>query len=117
MSSTIQLCFDSTDRLDTDSDCTGTGVLICIDPHPGREIWQRKQHATVVAPVLGDPCAFLVLWSIEYTNGRMWIGSRSGHLKTAVEITALDSQTGVLAGQIEPCLAVRPLQILHDRTN
>ena len=100
-----------------DEAVTGTGVLICIDPHTGREIWQRKQHATVVAPVFGDPCPFLVLWSTRYTNGRTRIRSRSGRLKTALEITVLDAHTGELVGQTEQHLAVRPLQILHDRTN
>ena len=59
---------------------TGTGVLICIDPHTGREIWQRKQHATVVAPVFGDPCPFLVLWSTKYTplQKNLWVKSGSG---------------------------------------
>ena len=95
---------------------TGSGVLICIDPHTGREMWQRKQHATVVAPVFGDPCPFLVLWTTRYTNGGTRIRSRSDRLKTALEITVLDAHTGELVGQTERHLAVRPLQIVHDRT-
>jgi len=89
------------DRLDMGSGCTGTGVLIYLDPHTGREIWRRKQHATVSAPVFGDPRPFLILWSIKYRNGRTRIGSRGGRLRTTLEITVLDSHTGELVGQTE----------------
>lgn len=95
---------------------TGRGVLICIDPTTGEELWRQNRNSVVIPPVFGDPCPFLVLWSPNYTSGRRQFTFPDGRRHTSLEIKVLDSFTGQLVARHQQPYAARPLQVLHDAT-
>ncbi len=93
---------------------TGRGVLICIDPDTGEELWQQERNSAVIPPIFGDPCPFLVLWSTRYTSSRRQFRFSSGRQQTFLEITVLDAFTGRIVATTAQQVAARPLQVLHD---
>ena len=93
---------------------TGRGVLICIDPDTGEELWQQEQNSVVIPPIFGDPCPFLVLWSTRYESGGRHFRFSEGSQQTVLEITVLDAFTGRTLGTTVQQAAARPLQVMYD---
>ncbi|MCH2201880.1 MAG: PQQ-like beta-propeller repeat protein [Fuerstiella sp.] len=94
----------------------GQGVLICIDPSTGDELWRQSRNSLVIPPVFGDPCPFLVIWSTNYTNARRQFIFRDGRRHTSLDIKVLDAFTGKIVARKQQRYAARPLQVLHDST-
>ncbi len=95
---------------------TGAGSLVCLDPESGRQLWQKRCETIVVPPVYGDPCPFVVTWSIKGNSGRRRGGINSFTRPDSIKLTILDAFTGKVVGQTYRRAIGIPLRVTHDST-
>lgn len=93
---------------------TGAGSLVCLDPESGRQLWQKRCETIAIPPVYGDPCPFVVTWSIAGNSGRRRGGINSYTQPDSLTLTILDAFTGKVVGKTTRRATGIPLRVTYD---